>query len=349
MTASVVDTVDAGWVAASATAPPAARPGRGALLGGAARWLLRTVALTVPVFLFATLLTFLLGAVSGLSPAGLLLGDAATPADVARVRAELGLDRPLLVQYVDWLGHVVRGDLGSSWLNGVSVSSQIGDRLGVSLSVAGFALLIAVVAGTVLGVGAAAWRGRWFDRAVTGFCSVVSALPPFVVAVALIVLFSVLLPLVPSAGYVPPSQDPGMWLALITLPAIALSVDAVADIARQLRTGLVSAYQENYVLGAVVRGLSPRRVLFVHVLRNGAGPALTVLGLRIPMLIGGAVVTESIFGMSGFGRFAADGALRGDVPVVQGALVVAIVLVLAANLVVDALLLRLRPAARRRS
>lgn len=345
MTVSVAGT---GWDTAAAVARPA-RPRRIGALGAAARWLLRTVALTVPVFLFATFLTFLLGAVSGLSPAGLLLGDSATPADVARVRAELGLDRPVLVQYVDWLAHVVRGDLGSSWLNGVSVSSQIGDRLAVSLSVAGFALLIAVVVGTLLGVGAAVWRGSLFDRAVTGFCSVVSALPPFVVAVALIVVFSVLLGWVPSAGYVPFAQDPGMWLALITLPAIALSLDAVADIARQLRTGLAGAYQENYVLGAVVRGLSPRRILLVHVLRNGAGPALSVLGLRIPMLVGGAVVTESIFGMSGFGRFAADGALRGDVPVVQGTLVVAIVVVLAANLVVDTLLLRLRPAARRRS
>ncbi|GAY12344.1 ABC transporter permease [Pseudonocardia sp. N23] len=345
MTVSVAGT---GWGTAAAVADPA-RPRRSGPLGGAVRWLLRTVALTVPVFLFATFLTFLLGAVSGLSPAGLLLGDSATPADVARVRADLGLDRPVLVQYVDWLSHVLRGDLGSSWLNGVSVSSQIGDRLAISLSVAGFALVIAFVAGTLLGIGAAVWRGRLFDRAVTAFCSVVSALPPFVVAVALIVVFSVLVPLVPSAGYVPFSQDPGMWLALITLPAIALSLDAVADIARQLRTGLVSAYQENYVLGAVVRGFSPRRVLLVHVLRNGAGPALSVLGLRIPILVGGAVVTESIFGMSGFGRFAADGALRGDVPVVQGALVVAIVLVLVANLVVDTLLLRLRPAARRRT
>jgi peptide/nickel transport system permease protein len=345
VTATVVEST---WANPAAVARPA-RGGAVPAVAGAARWLLRTLALTVPVFLFATFLTFLLGAVSGLSPAGLLLGDAATPADVARVRAELGLDRPVLVQYVDWLSHVVRGDFGSSWLNGVSVSSQIGDRLSVSLSVAGFALLIAVVAGTALGVGAAVWRGTWFDRAVTVFCSVVAALPPFVVAVALIVVFSVLLPLVPSAGYVPFDQDPGMWLTLITLPAVALSLDAVADIARQLRTGLAGAYRENYVLGAVVRGLGPRRILFNHVLRNGAGPALSVLGLRIPMLVGGAVVTESIFGMSGFGRFAADGALRGDVPVVQGTLVVAIVLVLVANTIVDALLLRLRPAARRRS
>lgn len=313
----------------------------------ALKWLGRTLLVTIPVFLFATFITYLLGAVSGLSPAGQMLGDAATPADVARVNAELGLDRPVLVQYADWLTRILRGDLGTSWLNGVGVAEQIGQRLEVSLSVAGLALVIGVVAGTALGVLAAVWQGSWFDRAVTVLCTVVSTLPPFVVAIALIVVFSVLIPLVPSAGYVSPSQSVGMWLALIILPAVALSLDAVSDIARQLRAGVVAAYRENYVVGAIVRGLSPRRILFVHVLRNGAGPAFTVLGMRVPMLIGGAIVTESIFGMAGFGRVAADGARRGDVPVVQGTLVVAIVLVLAFNLLVNAALVRLRPAAQR--
>ena len=307
----------------------------------------RVLAVTVPVFLIATAVTFVLGAVSGLSPAGRLLGDSATPADVARVNAELGLDRPVVVQYVEWLGHILRGDLGTSWLNGVGVAEQIGQRLEVSLSVAGLALVIGVVAGATLGILAAVYSGSWFDRAVTVVCTVISTLPPFVVGIALIVVFCVLFPLVPSAGYVSPTQSVGLWFSLIILPAIALSLDAVSDIARQLRGGIVSAYRENYVVGAVVRGLSPRRILLVHVLRNGAGPAFTVLGMRVPMLIGTAVVTESIFGLQGFGRFAADGALRGDVPVVQGTLVVAIVIVLAFNVAVNAALVRLRPAAQR--
>ncbi|GAA1855591.1 ABC transporter permease [Pseudonocardia ailaonensis] len=329
-------------VAAAVPPPTRARRGRGFL-----RWLGRTLAITVPVFLFASFVTYVLGAVSGLSPAGSVLGDAATPEDVARVNHEFGLDRPVLVQYVGWLGRVVRGDLGTSWLNGVSVSSQIGQRLEVSLSVAGLALVIGLVAGTALGLLAAVKQGGWIDRAVTAFCTVISTLPPFVVGIGLIVVFCVLIPVFPAAGYVSPSEDVGAWLSLIILPSVALSLDAVADIARQLRTGLVAAQRENYVLGAVVRGLSPRRILLVHVLRNGAGPAFSVLGLRIPMLIGSAVVTESVFGMSGFGRFAADGAVRGDVPVVQGTLVVAIVLVLLVNLLVNALLMRLRPAAGR--
>lgn len=313
----------------------------------AAGWLGRTLLVVIPVFVLATLVTFLLGAVSGLSPAGLMLGDAATAADVARVNAQFGLDRPVIVQYVDWLGGVLRGDLGTSWFNGLPVTDLIAQRLGISLSVAGLALLLGVTGGIALGVLAAANRGGWLDRGVTALASVLSTIPAFVVGVGLILVFCVLLRWFPSSGYVDPTVDVGRWLSLITLPAIALSLDTAADLARQLRTGLVGAYEENYVTGAIVRGLSPRRILFVHVLRNGAGPAVAVLGMHVPRLIGGAVITESIFAMPGFGRFTADSALRGDVPVVQGTLVVAVVLVLACSLLVNGLLVRLRPGAER--
>ena len=312
-----------------------------------AGWLGRTVLIVVPVFVLATLVTFLLGAVSGLSPAGLMLGDAATPEDVARVNAQFGLDQPVVVQYGAWFAGLLRGDFGTSWFNGLPVADLIFQRLGVSLSVAGLALVIGVALGVALGVLAAARRGSWIDRGVTAVASVLSTVPAFVVGVGLILVFCVLLRWFPSSGYVDPSVDLGRWLSLITLPAIALSLDTAADLARQLRTGLVGAYEENYVTGAVVRGLSPRRILFVHVLRNGAGPAVAVLGMHIPRLIGGAVITESIFAMPGFGRFTAESALRGDVPVVQGTLVVAIVLVLVCSLLVNGLLVRLRPGAER--
>jgi len=313
----------------------------------AAAWLGRTLLIVVPVFALATLVTFLLGAASGLSPAGLMLGDAATAEDVARVNAQFGLDQPVVVQYLDWFAGLLRGDLGTSWFNGLPVAELIAQRLGISLSVAGLALILGVTGGVALGVLAAANRGGWIDRGVTALASVLSTIPAFVVGVGLILVFCVLLRWFPSSGYVDPTVDLGRWLSLITLPAIALSLDTAADLARQLRTGLVGAYEENYVTGAVVRGLSPRRILFVHVLRNGAGPAVAVLGMHVPRLIGGAVITESIFAMPGFGRFTAESALRGDVPVVQGTLVVAVVLVLACSLLVNGLLVRLRPGAER--
>ncbi|MFD4557992.1 ABC transporter permease [Streptomyces sp. NPDC058469] len=309
--------------------------------------LARSIAIFVPVFLVATFVTFALRSLSGLSPARIQLGEEATPEAVARVEAHWGLNRPFLVQYVDWLGGVLHGQLGTSWTNGADISTLIGLGLGVSLSVAVFALIIGVVAGFALGTVAALRRTTWIDRAITGFVTVISVMPAFVVGIVLVAVFAVGLHVFPSAGYVPAAQGVGPWLAHITLPAVALSFDVVADVARQLRTSLIAAYRENYVTGAVVRGLSPRRIFFGHVLRNGLGPALATLGLKFPTLVGASVVTEWIFGLQGFGRFANDSAQAGDVPAVQGVLVVSIVLVVAFNLIVNLVLARVTPASQR--
>ncbi|EFL42812.1 ABC transporter permease [Streptomyces griseoflavus] len=309
--------------------------------------LARSVAIFVPVFLVATFVTFALRSLSGLSPARIQLGEEATPEAVARVEAQWGLDRPFLIQYGDWIGGVLHGQLGVSWTNGADISTLIGLGLGVSLSVATFALVIGVVVGFVLGALAALRRTTWVDRAITGFVTVISVMPAFVVGIVLVAVLAVQLNLFPSAGYVPAEQGLGPWLAHITLPALALSFDVIADVARQLRSSLVAAYRENYVTGAVVRGLGPRRIFFVHVLRNGLGPTLATLGLKFPALVGASVVTEWIFGLQGFGRFANDSAQAGDVPAVQGVLVVSIALVVAFNLVVNLVLARVTPAAQR--
>jgi peptide/nickel transport system permease protein len=312
------------------------------------RFLWSALLIAVPSFVFATLITFLLGYASGLDPAAGIAGDAASPETIARIRAQFGLDQPVALQYLHWMAGIAHGDLGASWFNGVAVRKLILQRLPISLSVAGAALVLGVTLGSLLGIVAAVRRGGQIDRAVTLFASIASALPPFVVAITLILIFSLWLNILPAAGYIPFSEDPAGWLRIIAIPAMALSADVVADLSRQLRTGLVAAYSENYVTGAVLRGLSPRRILFVHVLRNGAGPALALLALRVPMLIGGAVVTETIFTMPGMGKLTADSALRGDVPVVQGALVVSILLVLACSLIINVLLGVLQPASRRR-
>jgi len=305
------------------------------------------VLVIIPVFVFATLITFLLGAASGLSPAASLSGDEATPERIAQINQELGLDQPLWLRYLTWMGSVLTGDLGTSWYNGFTVSELIAQRLAITASIVAVALVIGIVLGVAAGLVAALNQGRAVDRAITATVSVVSTLPPFVVSIGLIVVLSVWLKLLPSSGYVPFGQNPGMWFQLIIMPAIALSLDPAADIARQLRTGLVHSLSQPYITGAEVRGLSDRRVLFVHALRNGSGPAVAALGMKIPALLGGAVVTETIFNMPGFGLLAADSALRGDVPVVQGTLVVSIVLVLAFSVLVNIGLTALQPAARR--
>jgi peptide/nickel transport system permease protein len=314
----------------------------------ALRWVLGSIAILLPVFFLSTLITFLLGAASGLNPAAAIAGDSASPEMIRAINAQFGLDRPVYAQYLGWMAGLLHGDLGTSWFNRVPVSQLIGERLAISASVAGFALLLGIVMGTTLGIVAAVNQGRPIDRAITGFTSIVSTLPAFVIAILLIAIFSLWLKWLPSAGYVPPSTSVSRWLKLITMPAIALSVDLTAELARQLRTGLVAALSENYVTGAIVRGLSPRRIIFIHALRNGAGPAVSVLGMKIPTLLGGAVVTETIFTMPGLGMLSADSALRGDVPIVQGALVVCILLVLVTNILVNIVQGMLQPAARRR-
>ncbi|MGW1465902.1 ABC transporter permease [Streptomyces sp. NPDC002308] len=307
----------------------------------------RSVAIFVPVFLVATFVTFALRAMSGLSPARIQLGEDATPEAIHRIEAEWGLDQPFLTQYWHWFTDVLHGELGSSWVNGADISTLIGLGLGVSLSVATFALIIGVVVGFLLGTVAALRRTTLLDRAITGFVTVISVMPAFVVGIVLVSVLAVQLKLFPSAGYIPAEQGFGPWIAHITLPALALSFDVIADVARQLRSSLVAAYGENYVTGAVVRGLSPRRIFFSHVLRNGIGPALATVGQKFPALVGASVITEWIFGLQGFGRFANDSAQAGDVPAVQGVLVVSIVLVVSFNLIINLVLARVMPASRR--
>jgi peptide/nickel transport system permease protein len=307
----------------------------------------RSIAIFVPVFLLATFVTFALRSISGLSPARITLGEDATPEAVHRIEHHWGLDRPFLSQYWSWFDDVLHGNLGRSWSNGADVSRLIGDGLAISLSVATLALVIGIVFGFGLGTLAAVRRTTWIDRTITAVLTVFAVMPPFVVGIVLVGVFAVGLNWFPSAGYVPFAAGASPWFAHLLLPALALSFDTVADVARQLRAGLIGAYQENYVTGAVVRGLSDPRIFFRHVLRNGAGPALTVLGLKFPALIGGSVVTEWIFGLQGFGRFANDSAQAGDVPSVQGVLVVSIVLVVTFNLIVNIVLGKVTPASQR--
>jgi peptide/nickel transport system permease protein len=307
----------------------------------------RLLAAFIPVFVFGSFFTFLLGSLSKLNPATLQLGEAATPQAVHALNKQWGLDRPFFVQYFSWFGHVLTGDFGKSWVNGNSVSSLLAGRAVISLSAAGVALLIGVVFGFALGGLAARYEGTWVDRVVTIFTSIMSVLPPFIVGVVLIDLFAVGLGWLPAAGYVSLGSGFSPWLSHIILPALALSFDTIADVARQLRVGLVNANRQNYVTGAVVRGLSGRRIFFVHTLRNGVGPGLAVLGLKFPALLGGAVVTESIFQLSGYGVFASQSAIKGDVPAVQAVLVVAVLLVVVFNLLVNLILTRLIPASSR--
>lgn len=306
----------------------------------------RVLAVAATVFLISSFLTYGLGALSPTNPAAAVLGETATPADIARMNHEFGLDRPFLAQYVSWLGHALTGDLGRSYFTTIPVADSITAALPVDLAIAGLALVFALALGGAAGIVAALRQGSRFDRAVTLVCSGLSTLPPFVIGVGLIVIFAVLLKVLPAGGYVALSTDPVQFLRFALLPALALALDVAAGIARQLRTSLVGQLAENYVTGAVVRGLPVRRVLFRHVLRNAVGPALTVLGTGIPTILGGAVITEKIFNLPGVAQLGLQAAGAHDIPLIQGTLLVTIAVVLVCNTVVNLLLARLTPQRR---
>lgn len=299
-----------------------------------------TVGTAGTVFVLATFATFALGAASGSNPAAVALGEVATQEDIDRLNAVFGLDRPFLVRYADWIVGALSGDLGTSWFTTIPVGSSIVQAFPVSLSIATGAILVALVTGFGAGVLAAVTRGGVIDRIVTALSTAASTIPAFVAAIALILLFAYAMPLFPVAGYVPPERSVSGWILCLVLPSVALSLDAGADIARQLRTSLVGALEENYVIGARVHGLSPTRIVFRHALPNALAPALSTLGVHAPRLIGGAVITEVIFGMPGLGQLANRAALQGDVPVVQGVLLVTIAMVVVVGIVINLLIAR---------
>jgi peptide/nickel transport system permease protein len=332
-------------------APMARPPGPRAIQTRRPRWWLTALrrvggwlGVVIPIVAISSFVTYSLGALSGIDPGAAILGqDDATPAAIAHLDRALGLDQPLVEQWLHWLERAVQGDLGRSYFTQIPVAQSIAQRLPVDLSIAGLAALIAIVVGGVTGTLAGTHRGSWIDRVVTPVCSAVSTLPAFVVGIVLFVLFAMVLRVLPGSGYVGPTTSITQWLRHIILPSLALSAQVAVDIARQLRTSLVTVLDENYIVGARVRGLSRRRILWRHALRNAAGPAVTVLGIDVPVMIAGAVAAEAVFSLPGLGQLVLESASTHDIPVVQGVLLVTSTLVIVTNLTVNALLRWLRP------
>ncbi|MGD0702717.1 MAG: ABC transporter permease [Trebonia sp.] len=297
------------------------------------------IAVLLPILLISSFITYSLGALSNSNPAATILGqDAATPAAVAHLDYVLGLDKPLVVQYWDWLTQALRGNLGVSYFTQIPVSQSIAQRLPVDLSMAILAVILAALIGATAGTVAAIRRGGLIDRGITLVCSVFSTLPAFVVAIILVVVFAVAWHLLPANGYVGPTGGIGQWLEHIILPSLSLSLAASADIARQLRTSLVSVLEQDYITGARVRGLPYRRILVRHALRNAAGPAIAILGYDFPLILAGSVAAEIVFSLPGLGQLLINSAESRDIPVVQGVVLVVSAFVVVANIVVNTLL-----------
>jgi peptide/nickel transport system permease protein len=279
-------------------------------------------------------------------PAVIIAGDYATSEDIARIRAKLGLDRPFLTQVGIWVGQVVRGDLGTSIFSGLPVSTLIGQRVGATLSLTLLAMLISVGVGVPLGV-LAAWRqSSWVDRVVMVFAVSGFSMPVFWLGFVLVYVFAISFAWLPVQGYQPLSS--GLWpfLRHLILPAVTLSVIYMALIARMTRASMLGVLQADYIRTAFAKGLPPGRVLVRHALKNASLPVVTIIGIGFALLIGGAVVTESVFAIPGLGRLTVDAIVRRDYPVIQGVILLVSGVYVLINLVIDVAYVVLDPRIR---
>lgn len=305
-----------------------------------AAWLGRRLVLTMlTAWLVATIVFLVLHMVPG-DPAELLLSTAGVvpdPASVAELREKLGLDQPLLAQYGHFLGGLLRGDLGASLVDDYPVVQEVGLRLPRTLELILAGAAIAIVIGVPAGVYAAVHRGGAFDRIASWVTALLLAVPVFVVGTLLVLVLAQMLRLMPAGGYVPFAQDPAQHLKLLTLPAIAIAKGLAAVLFRMTRAATLDALSHDYVRTARAKGLSPRRVLTVHVLRNALNPVVTVLGLQMGTLLGGTVLVEYVFNWPGLSTPLLRAVEGRDYPMVVGIILTISVLFLLINLLVELL------------
>ncbi|WJL96952.1 ABC transporter permease [Microbacterium sp. ET2] len=308
-------------------------------------FILRRVAAGVVIVATLCVLAFFLLYLGAQDTARNIVGQTASDEIVARKAAELGIDRPLAVQFGEWVSRAVTGDLGRSWFTGEPVAETLLARVPVTLSITIGAIVLSGILAIVLGALAAGRRG-WTDRSVQVASVVAAAVPGFLFALALATVFGLVLRWFPATGYIPLATSVSGWLSTITLPVIALAIGATAAVAQQVRGSMIDVLRMDYIRTLRSRGLPVTRVVYVHALRNAAGPALGVLGLQFVVVFGGAVIVEQVFSLPGLGQAAVAATSRGDVPVVMGVVIVTAILVVIVNLAIDLLQGWLNPKVR---
>jgi peptide/nickel transport system permease protein len=295
----------------------------------------RRLLATIVVMAVVAFVVFLLLYLTPGDPAAILAGDAATSEDIAKIRAALGLDDPFLERFGHWLWRLMHGDLGVSIFTNLPVTQLIGQRIEPTLSLTLCTLVISVLVAVPLGVVAAARAGSWIDRGVMAFSVAGFSVPVFVIAYVLIMVFSIELKWLPVQGYRPISEGLWQWARHLVLPSIALGTVYIALIARMTRAAMLDVLAQDYVRTAQAKGLAPTAVLLQHALKNAAVPIATVIGIGIALLIGGAIVTETVFALPGVGRLTVDAILRRDYPIIQGVVLMFSAAYVLINLAVD--------------
>jgi peptide/nickel transport system permease protein len=309
-------------------------------------YIVRRILATIPVMAVVALFVFSLLYIAPGDPAAVIAGDQATPADVERIRQNLGLDRPFLVRFGEWVWRILQGDLGVSIFTNLPVSTMIAQRVQPTLSLMVLTLILAVVVAVPMGVLAAWKQGTLIDRAVMGFAVLGFSVPVFVVGYLLAYVFALELDWLPVQGYTSLDQGVWPWLENLILPSVALGGVYIALIARITRATMLEVLQQDYIRTARAKGAGQGSVLFLHALKNAAVPIVTVIGIGIALLIGGAVVTESVFAIPGLGRLTVDAILRRDYPVIQGVVLLFSFVYVLVNLLIDILYTLLDPRIR---
>ncbi|MGV3653652.1 MAG: ABC transporter permease [Noviherbaspirillum sp.] len=298
-------------------------------------FLLRRVIATIPVLLVVALIVFLMLRLAPGDPAAAIVGNSGTSEDIARVRAGLGLDDPLVLQFTRWATRLAQGDFGESFFMKKTVAELIAQRIEPTVSLAAVTLLMAILTAVPLGVIAAWRRGGWLDRMLMGFSVLGFSVPAFVIGYLLIWAFSLHWNWFPVQGYARIGEGLGAWLRHLVLPSITLSIIYLALIARVTRAAVAEAMTEDYIRTARAKGISEARVLLRHALANAAIPIVTVIGIGIALLIGGVVVTETVFAIPGLGQLTVDAVLSRDFPLIQGITLFFSVTYVVINLLVD--------------
>jgi peptide/nickel transport system permease protein len=300
-------------------------------------FLIRRLLLTLPILFIVSVVCFsLINLIPG-DPATVILGPEASEQAKEQMREQLGLNKPIVVQYVDWLGGVLHGDLGKSLVDGTPVSQLILQRLPVTLELALGTFLVSLTIAVVAGILSASKRGTWVDYVSTGFALGGISIPHFWLGMMFIIIFAVYLGWLPASGYVPFFEDPAANIAVMILPVLATGLRESAELMRMLRSSLLEELGSDYVRTAFSKGLSRRVVVIRHAVRNALIPFVTASGLQIAALLGGLVVTEQVFQLPGVGRLIVESILERDYTVVQGAVLTVTVIVILINVLVDLL------------
>jgi peptide/nickel transport system permease protein len=300
----------------------------------------------VPVLLAVSLLTFLIASLLPGDLAYVILGDQATPEKVAALRRDMGLDQPVWWRYLSWLGNVLQGDFGRSFRTGQTVLQAVSERLPVSLELMVLAELMGLAIGVPLAIACAVRSGSAFDRFMTGSAFGMLSVPTFLSAILLIYLFAVELRWLPATGYMPFGEDPAANLRFMVLPALTLALAEWPGIMRVLRSDMIATLQEDYIAMARAKGLKASRILFVHALKPSSLTLITITGINIGRLIGGALIVETIFALPGIGRLLVSAILTRDLIILQGVVLLVAGGFVIMNFIVDMLYAVLDPRIR---